>query len=799
MTRPRAVRIALWMSAMVLAVIIVARAHYTADLSAFLPRAPNARQRMLVDQLREGPASRLLLIAIVGADATARAQLSTAIARQLRADTAFSSVSNGEAVNQARDREFLFDHRYLLSDAVTPQRFSVSGLYAAVDDTIALLASPAGLLAKSLLPRDPTGEFLQVLNQLDRTAQPRLLEGVWASPDGQRALLLASTRTSGSDIDAEERAVQAIRAAFAKAQQSSGAPAVHAAQLLVTGPPVFAVAARATIKHEAVRLSIVSTLLIVSLLLAVYRSLPVLLLGLLPVTSAALAGIAAVALGFGVVHGITLAFGITLIGESVDYSIYLFVQSRRPPDGAMDFQRRERLLWRTILLGVLTSVCGFASLLPSGFPGLSQLGLYSIAGLIAAAAVTRFILPTLMPVSFQVRDLTPLGNMAAQILFRVRTWRWLLGVVALFAGVILYLQRDALWNRDLAALSPLSARAQALDATLRADLGAPDVSEFVVVTGSDLQTVLRATEKVAGALDVLISNRTIGDFDSPARYLPSLATQAARRASLPDTEQLRARLHAATATLGLRAERLEPFVQDVARARAAPLLTPPDLKGTSFEGGFDALTMRQHEKWSALLPLHAAQAGAPTSDGAMNQVRAAVERAAPGQALLLSLKSESDALYSSYLSEALRLSGAGLAAIVVLLLVTLRSPSRVAGVVAPLVLAVLVVAAALLLGGRSLTILHLIGMLLIVAVGSNYALFFDRSAADQHAGPAPLTLASLLIANATTVVGFGVLAFSQVPVLAALGSTVAPGAFLALVFSAALSRTPPPPRLTRGL
>jgi predicted exporter len=181
----------------------------------------------------------------------------------------------------------------------------------------------------------------------------------------------------------------------------------------------------------------------------------------------------------------------------------------------------------------------------------------------------------------------------------------------------------------------------------------------------------------------------------------------------------------------------------------------------------------------------------------MNQVRAVLEQAAPQQALLLNLKSESDALYASYLSEALRLSGAGLAAIVVLLLVTLRSPARVAGVVAPLVLAVLAVAAILLLGGRSLTILHLIGMLLIVAVGSNYALFFDRAAADQHTGVAPLTLASLLIANAATVVGFGVLAFSQVPVLAALGSTVAPGAFLALVFAAALSRAPRAP-LTRN-
>jgi len=50
-------------------------------------------------------------------------------------------------------------------------------------------------------------------------------------------------------------------------------------------------------------LSIVSGILVVTLLLAVYRSLPALGLGLLPVASGALIGIAAVALGFGAVHG----------------------------------------------------------------------------------------------------------------------------------------------------------------------------------------------------------------------------------------------------------------------------------------------------------------------------------------------------------------------------------------------------------------------------------------------------------------------------------------------------------------
>jgi predicted exporter len=84
--------------------------------------------------------------------------------------------------------------------------------------------------------------------------------------------------------------------------------------------------------------------------------------------------------------------------------------------------------------------------------------------------------------------------------------------------------------------------------------------------------------------------------------------------------------------------------------------------------------------------------------------------------------------------------------------------------------------------------------LLIVAVGSNYALFFDRQWSDAKLAPvsagqtAPLTLASLVVANAATVLGFGVLGFSSVPILADLGSTVAPGAFLALLFSALLSR-----------
>ena len=84
--------------------------------------------------------------------------------------------------------------------------------------------------------------------------------------------------------------------------------------------------------------------------------------------------------------------------------------------------------------------------------------------------------------------------------------------------------------------------------------------------------------------------------------------------------------------------------------------------------------------------------------------------------------------------------------------------------------------------GERLHLLHLVGMLLIVAVGSNYALFFDR--ADEQHRLDPETLASMLIANLTTAIGFGTLALSKVPVLHAVGVTVGPGAILALLSAA---------------
>ena len=787
MKRQGMAAVALWVTLLVACIIVISRASFTADLSAFLPRAPTAEQQVLVDQLTEGAVARLILIGIEAPDTATRARMSRDLAGRLRTMPEFTLVNNGESLGTERDRDLLFAQRYLLSPAVTADRFSESGLRAAIGESINLLASPAGLMLKSLLPRDPTGELIQLLNLQDRDARPAAADGVWASRDGTRALLLAQTRASGSDTDGQQQALVMIRRAFDEATEA-GRTAAHPSRLLLSGPGVFSVTSRKTIRDDVARLSTFGVIGIVGLLFVVYRSLPALGLGLLPVISGALAGVAAVSLGFGVVHGITLGFGTTLIGEAVDYSIYLFVQSTQPTheEPAGDHAQWVATFWPTVRLGMLTSVVGFATLLLSGFPGLAQLGLYSITGIVVAAGVTRFVLPTLLPSGFRVRDVSFLGRALAAVMKRARMLRWVFVGLLIAATAVIGSHRHTLWNPELSALSPLSATDLMLDRTLRADLGAPDARYLVVVSADDQESVLRAAERIGERLQRLVDAGTLGGFDTPARFLPSVASQKARQQALPPPAELAARLEAATGELPIRPERLRPFLADVEAARNARPLDRADLDGTSFALATDALLVHRGGHWSALLPLNAAQRGAADLAIDPAPIRAALAESAQKGALLVDLKGETERLYAGYLTEAMYLSLTGFAVVLGLLGLALRSPLRVLRVVTPLVAAVVVVIAVHALAGSQLNILHLVGMLLIVAVGSNYALFFDQRA-DGNRTHRVATLASLVLACTTTVIGFGVLAFAKVPVLQAIGATVGPGAVLALLFSAVLA------------
>ncbi|MEO9040342.1 MAG: hypothetical protein ABI265_09970, partial [Gallionella sp.] len=170
-----------WLASLLFCVLVIVQTRFVADLSAFMPSAPNQRQQLLMDQLHDGVIARLIMIGIEGGDPGERARLSRELATNLRNTKLFVGIQNGDAATQEKDRTYLFDNRYLLSPDITPERFTVKGLHSSITNSIDALSGDAGLILKRLLPRDPTGATIQLLDQFSGESQPKSIEGVWAS------------------------------------------------------------------------------------------------------------------------------------------------------------------------------------------------------------------------------------------------------------------------------------------------------------------------------------------------------------------------------------------------------------------------------------------------------------------------------------------------------------------------------------------------------------------------------------------------------------------------------------------
>lgn len=746
----------------------------TTDMSAFLPPAATQAQEILIGQLRSGVASKLLLVGLEGADATAShgelAQASIALAEKLAASGLFETVANGEGARGAQDLEQLFALRYVLSPGVSAERFSADGLRASLQESLALLASPLSGEFRQWLAPDPTGEMRRLAGLLARADGPVTHDGVWFSKDGRRALLLAETRAPGFDLDAQVLALASLRKAFAET-----APA--GVRLQLAGPGLAAVTSRATVERDASRSSLIATIGILAILLLAYRSPWPVLFSALPAASGMLAGVAAVSLWFGQVHGITLGFAAILIGEAVDYPTYLYAQAGRG-------EPLERTLGRigaTLRLAVLTTACGALSMLLSSFNGLAQLGLLTIVGVVTAGLVTRWVLPALTPARILDRKLVrlpftpPAGALATRF-----AWPAVGLVVA--GAVAVVLQNERLWDDDLSNLAPVPEDIKALDRDLRSQLGAPDPRYLILATAADREQLLQKTERFAAILDGMQKSGAIAGYDLAARLVPSRQMQEARRAALPDAATLAANLDKAMTGLPFRPGLFAPFLQDVEGARAQPPLQPEALRGTALGAKLDSLLVPTGTGWAALAPLSGVR-DAPA-------LEAALRAGGEPDVVLLDLKREADALVAGYRAEALRLLAIGLACIALLVYAGLRSLPATARVLAPVLAATLLVVATLSLAGVQLTLFHLVALLLVVGVGTNYALFFNQpqeGRGEQESGERALMLLSLAVASLATLISACALATSGTPVLRAIGLTAAVGTVYALALSALLA------------
>ena len=758
----------LWLVILLLAGWAIAqRLELSGDLRKFMPAAQTPAQKLLIDEMGEGPGSRLLLMSIEGSDAETLADQSRALHAALAARPEFSLVANGGDASLESIPAHLRPYRYLLSDSFDTQPLDGELLRDALQARVQDLGSPAAALIEPLLPSDPTLETLQLAERWQPANAPQRLHGVWFDRAGNKVLLVVQTHAAGFDPTGQQAAVDAIHADFAAVSAGTGS------KLVLTGPGAFSVEIGARTAGEAQLIGMVDSIGLILLLWLAYRSWKMPLLGALPLATAGLAGLGAVALLFDGVHGITVAFGFTLIGVVQDYPIHLF-SHQRPGVSPWD---NARALWPTLATGVVATCIAYVTFLFSGVDGLQQLAVFTIAGLGAAALATRFLLPALIdPAPRDFADSLLLASWWQRIA-RLPRLRWSLGVVAAIALAIIVFAPGPFWQNDLSRLTPVPADALARDAVLREELGAPDVRYVMTLAGKDEEQVLQASERLRPALEELVASGALDGYDLAARYLPSAATQQARQHALPQAAAMQSMLQAVVADSPFNHDAFNPFLLDVETARQAAPLTRADLQGTPLATSVEGLLLSGSDHVTALVSL----------SGLQDPV-AVARVAAENGAQLLDLKEASESLVAAYRGRVLAALGVAVILLVITVWVSLRQPRRVIRVLLPMALTTLLILAILRGLGVELNLFHLVALILAAGLGLDYALFFDHAGDDRD--DQLRTLHALIVCSLMTLLVFTLLGLSSIPVLRAIGSTVAVGVLGNFVLALLVSRQP---------
>jgi predicted exporter len=304
----------------------------------------------------------------------------------------------------------------------------------------------------------------------------------------------------------------------------------------------------------------------------------------------------------------------------------------------------------------------------------------------------------------------------------------------------------------------------AQDRDLRAELGTADLRYLLVVRADDDEAALRRLEALDAPLRGLVQRGAIAGFDHAERYVPSGAQQRWRQSRLPDEATLRKMVEQAQAATAFRPGVFEPFIEDVARARELEPLTVAELRASAFGAQIDALLGASEGRTTALVTFNGV-----TDPAALQELA----RAAGPEATLLDLKAASDSLMAAQRTRMLWTLAGAAVLLVGVVAVALRDRRRVYRVIAPMAITTVVIVAVLQAAGVSLTLFHLISLILAAGLGLDYALFFEHAADD--AAEQARTLHATLVCSLSTLLVFALLATSSLPVLRSIGTPVTIG------------------------
>lgn len=751
---------------LLMAAYVVLRWSVTTDVTLLLPEGADRDVLAVTARIADSELARSMVLTVRAPDADAAAAVSRSFESELRAEprvrAQLDALDGGPAQGSERAVYELYHPRRLSFFASSPDavahELDAAALQHAARRLKAQLAEPLSPLLSQLAPGDPTLSLVRLFERVQAThgASLGVHDGRFVTHDAPYAVLFLRTRARAFDADAQAPVLAGIEAAF----QRTNAHFDHKLSLDQSGANRFAVRMQQEISGDMTRVSTLSTIGLALLMFLLFRSARLLLVGAIPLAAGTIAGMAATLAVYGKIHGVTLAFGASLLGVALDYVEHLYCHhavAPRPGGPAATL----RAIGPALITGAATTLVGFLALGGSGFRGLEEVALFSSVGLLAALASTFTMLPSLLP---ERTPEVPLRRRIVRVLARffdgLRAQRgrlWLLPLAALAFSCVglsrLHMSHDFM-------LGQLDQGLLAEDQRVRARVARFDQSRFVIAAGHDDEAALEVNDRVAEVLEAAVARKQLGGYQNVATLLPSAARQRAVaqavRAKLGDGHAL----VEAFAAEGFRTEAFEPFTsalaqpqpqpltfQDVARSPVGPLVRPFRLQ---LRDGIAYVSFLSELKDPA----------------ALSQALAAVSGAR-----LIDQQGQLRAAYLAYQARTLQLLIVGTIGVLLLLAARYRDLRKTMAAFLPSVLGSLVTIAALALLGLKLDLVALAALLIVVSMGVDYGVFLVDASSDAEEEEPTIALLSVFLAASTTVLGFGLLALSQHPLLRVIGLT----------------------------
>jgi predicted exporter len=567
----------------------------------------------------------------------------------------------------------------------------------------------------------------------------------------------------------ETKTQRAVLAALAQGESAlkQAFPDVSVAR---TGAVFYAESARSASEHEVHLIGFASLCGIALLMMWVFRSPRLLLLGFVSTALGIVCALAVTMLVFGKLHLLTLVFGASLIGEAVDYSIQYFVVYLGAQRG-WDAARGARAVRPALSVALATSLLGYAILTWVPFPALKQIACFAIAGITTAFASVLWLLPALLTRAPKRSPKRVFAGAARLLTVWHRTIggkrAWLVAALLLLLAIPGWLRLTS--DDDIHLLIQRDPALVAQEDKVREAVGVDNSAQFFVVRGETPELVLQRAEALGAKLDALNGTANkVGSYQSVAQFVPSAKQQNEDRALLAQhVFNDRAALRATLLQAGFKDEIADAWIASYAKPQAP--LTIDRWLAAPWSQPYKHLWLGEVDaSTKAYAAVVIPQGVTPQNEPAL----IATAQGLPGVVFVDKAASVST-LFGAYRVDSGWWLGGALALVLVLLMLRYRVRGGIA-VTLPVLLAVGVTLAVFGYAQVPLNLFNWLALMLVLGVGANYAVFLREGClrADADLGA---VWTGVLLSAATTLLSFGMLGMSAMPALKSFGATLALG------------------------